>query len=133
VPGFAAALKAAGHSVNALRARALGEGCTAHLDRIIEDGSGLRLITALPHEHGAEAATSRQQRPLATHLLDGHIARALNSFDTIKISRIDGDIWLLADPAVRLNGEPVTDNRRLRAGDTVSDGKHTLTLITVDV
>lgn len=132
VPGFAAALRADGHEVTALGLTAVSDGCRANLQRIVDNGNGLRLVTALPHEHGPQVSASSSPSPLATHLLNGNIARALDCQEAVRITASNGEQWLQANAEITVNGEPVIEPRRLRVGDLIKTGNDTLIAIRVE-
>lgn len=131
VPGFSQALKNSGRNVEILAASAVAQGCENNLDVIVGDSDNLRLINRLPHTHDVQQGSDPQPQQ-ATHLLTGHVARPIAG-DTVFATRPqNGGLWLIANPRLRLNGEPVRDDVRLREGDQLDDGTSSATAIRVE-
>ncbi len=130
IPGFAGALRDAGHPLKLLGASAVGAACSAQLGDIIDDGGALRLISRLPMRHGNSAQLQPEaSTPSPTHFLHEHTALPLSAGPATRSS--NGQIWLVASANVELNGERVDADTRLRLGDVVlSDGRQ-LTAIRV--
>ena len=132
VPGLSRALKDAGHRVEPLASSAVGDGCQNNLASIVGGEGGLRLISALPHEHGAHAHEVEASASHVTHLLDGHhIATPIESVRTLSVFEQNGEQWLNANADLSLNGDPVDAATRLHSGDVISNGATSFTAIRV--
>ena len=132
VPGLSRALKDAGHRVEPLASSAVGDGCQSNLASIVGGEGGLRLISALPHEHGAHAHEVDTSTSYVTHLLDGqHVATPIENVRTLSVFEQNGEQWLSANVDLSLNGESVDVATRLRSGDVISNGARSFTAIRV--
>lgn len=137
IPGFASTLRSAGHRIQPLAQTAVGDGIAANLAAIADNDSGLRLITTLPHEHGATIpvatphAGGHAESLRVTHLLEGHTAFTPESLPVIDIRENDGEQWLQPNAALTLNGRPVASSCRICPGDVIEDGTRSLLAIRV--
>lgn len=132
-PGLADVLKAAGCSVEPLAASAVGDGCAGNMGLIIGDDDQLRLVRTLPHEHESPiiAADVASTALLASHLLLGDTAWALQDVDGLAIELRDNESWLLPGNGLQINGDAITETTRLRPGDRVMLAERQYTAIRV--
>jgi hypothetical protein len=140
IPGLAAALRSAGHSVELLHGHAVARALAEHL-ALVTAGEGPRLISRLPARRAEAAAGSpdRKAGPQAaeaaaeaaaavpTHFLCGHVALPLGAGPATR--QDEGGLWLLAGS--ELNGEHLMRDTRLRVGDVVTADGRSLTAIEV--
>jgi hypothetical protein len=131
VPGFAESLKQAGCQVEVLAADAVQQGIMNHISRIVADSGDLRLINRLPHQSVVEAPERQTDPECATHYLSGSVAKPIVSNGAVQVRGSGNELWLIANPELRLNGATVTRDVRLLPGDSLSSGAETYTLIRV--
>ncbi len=131
LPGLIPALTDAGYTTSVAGIHALAEGCLNHIDLIRSSAGELKLITRLPHSQ--ESMVIDRVAPAPTHILVGNSAVPIASNDfPVKFEHKKRQVWLPAQEDVLVNGQTVTNELVLNAGDEIIHGELSCRLIVVE-